>query len=169
LIVVLVVTLLPDLALRRAISLPNSRDRVGAWVERHVPSGSDVVVFQKSDGDVFFLPTLPGTVKEWTFPLQGNADPSVLANVNPAPLLLLDEDIYANMDRLGAAHPSQRTAELSSLLSKSGRYRVAQRFDPDIRFLGLDFSSWFRSQDYRILQPGFRLYERADQPSRLRP
>ena len=169
LIAALAFTLLPDLALRRAIMLPNSRDRVGAWVERHVPTGTEVVVFQQYDGDVFFLPTLPGTVNERVFPLQGDIDPAALTQARPAPLLLLGEDVYANMDRLGANHPKKRIAELALLFSTPGRFRIAQRFDPDIRMLGMDFSSWFQSQDYQIIQPGFRLYERMDEPSRIVP
>jgi hypothetical protein len=169
LIAALAFTLLPDLALRRAISLPNSRDRVGAWVGQHVPAGTDVVVFQQYDSDVFFLPTLPKSVHERVFQLQGNVDPSVLAQGSPAPLLLLGEDAYASMDRLGANHPKLRIAQLSSLLTSPGRYRIARRFDPDISIFGMDFSSWFQSQDYQIIQPGFRLYERADEPSRILP
>jgi hypothetical protein len=51
---------------------------------------------------------------------------------------------------------------LAQLLRADGPYRVVQRFEPEIRFLGLDFSPWFRSQDYRIIHPGFRVYARAD-------
>lgn len=157
---VLAFTLLPDLALRRSLASPNKRELVGAWLQAHVPADTGIVVFEQYGGDTFYRPTLPASVEVLVFPLQEAVDPGVLARLQPAPLLLLSEDVYGNMDRLGAAHPKPRIAQLARLLRPDGEYRLVRSFEPEIRFLGIDFTSWFRSQDYRIIEPGFRLYAR---------
>lgn len=161
-VAILASTVLPDLALRRVLVAPNVRDQIGLWVAQHVAPGTTIISFEQYAGDVFYRPPLPDGVNELVFQLQGDIDPAELARTQPAPLLLLSDDVYGNMDRLGSAHPKQRIAQLAQVLRPEGPFRILHRFEPEIGFLGFDFSSWFRSQDYRIVQPGFRLYVRAD-------
>jgi len=160
-------TLLPDFALRQVLVAPNIRDQVGPWMADHVAHGTTIVSFEQYGGDVFFRPPLPNTVNELVFPLQGDLDPAELASAQPAALLLLSEEVYGNMERLGGKHPKPHIAQLAQVLRPGGPFRIVHRFQPQIRFLGFDFSSWFRSQDYRIVDPGFRLYARGNSWSRL--
>lgn len=161
-VLALLLTLLPVMALRQALTAPNTREVAGRWIEAHAQPGALVVSFETYGGDTFYRPTVTGRVEAQAFPLYAGIDPSVLERMHPAPLLVLSEDVYANMDRLGSAHPKAGVRRLAQILRPEGAFRVVRRFEPEIRFLGLDFSSWFRSQDYRIVQPGFRLYERAN-------
>lgn len=163
----LVLTLLPVLALRQALTAPNTREVAGRWIEAHARPGALVVSFETYGGDTFYRPTLTARVEAQAFPLHAGIDPSVLERIHPAPLLVLSEDVYANMDRLGSGHPKASVRRLAQTLRPEGPFRVVHRFEPELRFLGVDFSSWFRSQDYRVVRPGFRLYERIDTQSPL--
>ena len=73
--------------------------------------------------------------------------------------LILNESVYRNMDRLGVRHPQPRIRSLHEAMA-GGPYRLMAELRGDVKFLGIDFSGMFTSQDYMIINPGIRIYRR---------
>jgi hypothetical protein len=150
-------TLAADLAFAGVQGGQNVRDVASAWSARQIPAGAKVMMIELYSGDNFFNPPADGRHERAVFRIEPGANTHILDNPFYE-YLVLNQTLYKNMERLGPRHPSPETRELQQLLGE--RFDLVQRFELPVTLLGLDFSRWFTSQDFAIVNPGIRIYRR---------
>lgn len=153
-------TLLGDVAFARIVAGPNVRDQLAHWLVREVPAGDTIVSFRMYGDDEFFTPTMPPGVKFALVDVTGAFDPRVLATRSDIGYLIVPEPVYRGLDRLAQSHPYSGVRHLGELLAPAGAYELLKEFKLPVGLAGLDFSAWFRSQDFFIINPGLRVYRR---------
>ena len=79
--------------------------------------------------------------------------------------LIVPEPVYRGLDRWGQQHPHPSARKLHQLLRSGGHYRLVREFKPPATLFGIDFTDRFRSQDFFVINPGFRLYTRVSEAS----
>jgi hypothetical protein len=159
--VVLIVasTLAADLAYLRLEAGTNVREHATKWITQNIPRGSSIIVARAYLEDNFFNPVIPQEHRHSFFLLREHADSTRILHDNGHDYLILSEYFYKNMERLGDRHPSPEARRFYRALTTSP-YRMIMEFKQPVSFLGMDFSSWFSSNDYTIPNPGIRIYQK---------
>lgn len=160
-------TLVHDAAFTRLLRGPDVRDVAAAWIGQALPADVPVVTAQQYDGDVYFLPPLP-EARTLAFVVSGGVDARALLEDPRAQHLVVHENVYGSLDRLRDTHPSAPARALLAVL-ESGRYELLREFKQPVAIAGLDFSHRFESLDFRVLNPGIRIYRRRDATAPLNP
>ena len=155
--VAMALTLVGDIAFLRVQVGRNTRDLASDWIAVHTAAGAAVVEIQMYTGDVYLNPALPADRLQTTLVLNQDFDPARLVQGSGHDYLVLNQELYGNMERLQPAQLSAPTAALRQLIH-GGAYRLEAEIVQPVRFLGLDFSACFTSQDFRIINPGERIY-----------
>ena len=151
---------LADAALLGALASRDARDRTSDWLSAELRPGTSVVTFRQFQYDRSFNPVVPKGLVDSPFPLFTGTDPALVAASPLGEVLVVSDDLYANIERLGARHPNDAQRRLGAVLAPGGPYELAATIVAPVRLLGIDFSGWFRSQDFRILHPTLRVYRR---------
>jgi len=159
LILIVLWTVSADLAYLRLEAQPNVRDLVSEWITKNIAPRSSIIVVKTYVQDDFFNPVIPSQYRRSFFLLKEYTDGSQIFRENREDYLVLNEYIYKNMERLGDNHPSLQARRFYHGL-KSGSYRLIAQFKQPVRFLGMEFSDWFASNDYGFVNPGIRIYRR---------
>lgn len=157
----LVVTLLADYAYLKVAADKNVRDIATQWIKENVPRGSSILIVRTYLEDEFFNPVVPNGYDGVIFPLDDRSDSRLLFWDNRFDFLVLHEVLYRNMERLGERHPYKHMWQFYQSLLES-RYKAVTAFKQPTEVLGMDFSSWFTSEDYLIVNPGIRIYRYQD-------
>ncbi len=150
-------TVLSDVAFARVESERNVRDEVSDGLVANFPAGARVATIWLYEDDVYFNPPIPGQFRSETWKLGGGAETALESG--GADFMILNETFYKNADRLGDRHPYGRVRDFEHALAAAPYHLVAEYQKP-VRFAGLDFSDSFTSQDYAIINPGIRIYQR---------
>lgn len=152
-------TLLSDIAYLRIEAGRDVRDIVSGWIRENVAPGSSFVTVKTYREDHYFNPVIPETLEHTVFYLvQGNDSQSLFRN-HKFDYLVLNEYIYKSMERLGSKHPLEHYRQFHEALANSG-YRPIKELKNPVNILGVDFSHSFASHDYTIVNPGIRIYRR---------
>lgn len=154
---VVAVTLAADLAYLRLEAGTNVRELATKWIEKNIPTGASIALARAYLEDNFFNPVVPPGYRSSFFLLRDSVDSTAVFRGNRHDYLVLHEYFYKNMERLGDAHPSPEARRFHHAL-KASPYRLVAEFKQPVSFLGIDFSSWFSSNDYTIPNPGIRIY-----------
>lgn len=152
-------TLLADVAYLRLEAGKNVRELAAEWIERNVPYGSSIAALRSYVEDQFFNPVLRPRYRYQTFLLSDRSDSTPLIWTHKYDYLILHEYFYQNMERLGPGHPLAAARVFHGTLKNSG-YRLIKEFKQPVTFLGIDFSDSFSSNDYALVNPGIRVYQR---------
>lgn len=152
------VTVLADVSYLRLAAAPDVRDTTAKWISEELPQKACFVDVQGYVGDQFFNPPISGKTCVASYRLQSAAAAELFSN-HSFDYLILNEYLYKNMERLGAAHTQDAHRVFYEALSQSS-YTVIASFKPKPEILGIDFSSWFSSHDYTYVYPGIRIYQR---------
>ena len=153
-------TLAADLAFARVQAGPNVRLQLGEWLASAGHAGSTVAVFRNYPLEEFYSPPLPAGMAGLAVNLGEDADPATVLARPEVEFLVVPEPIYRGLDRLGSQHPRDATRKLGELLGQGKVFELALELKPPAVLAGVDFSHWFRSQDFFIINPGFRVYRR---------
>lgn len=151
-------TLLADAAYLRLEAGKNVRELAAEWIEQNVPRGSSVATVRTYVEDKFFNPVLPPHYIYHAFLLYELSDSTPLIWTRKYDYLVLHENFYKNMERLGPRHPSPHIQAFHESL-KNSRYRLIKEFKQPATLFGIDFSDSFSSNDYTIVNPGIRVYQ----------
>ena len=165
-VLVVVWTLAADLAFLKVESTPDVRDVASDWLASHIRKGTPIIDVEGYLGDVYFSPPVPADYRRGTFILSPASKPHGLGQMGGAYILVVNEYIYKNMDRLGPRHPSPAAYALQQTLD-GGKFQLLAELKKPVSFFGIDFGRWFTSQDYQIINPGIRIY--AYSPSTAAP
>lgn len=160
------VTLLHDAAFARIVRGTDVRDAAAAWMRQALPPDAGIVTVRQYAVDVYFLPPLGAGAL--AFVLAQDADARVLLDEARVTHLVVHENTYGNLDRLREAHPSAPARSLLAVL-ESGRFQLLREFKQPVTAAGIDFSRYFEALDYRVINPGIRVYRRADAVPAVRP
>ena len=159
-------TLLHDAAFARIVRGVDVRDAAAAWTRQTLPADAGLITVRQYSTDVYFLPPLGADAQ--FFVLTPDADARVLLQ-QPGPMhLIVHENVYGNLDRLRDAHPSAAARSLRAVL-ESEHFELLQEFKQPVTFAGIDFSRWFQALDYRVINPGLRIYRRTDAGTPVSP
>lgn len=153
-------TLVANLAFARVQAAPNARLQVGEWLAAAGHAGSTAVAFRNYPLEDFYSPPLPAGMSGLAVNLGEDADPATVLARPEVEFLVVPEPIYRGLDRLGSQHPRAATRKLGELLGQSEAFQLALELKPPVVLAGIDFSHWFRSQDFFVINPGFRVYRR---------
>lgn len=151
-------TLTADFAYLRITRGEDIRDLASRWIADNVESAAAVITLSTYDGDVFLNPPIPerfGHVNVVLDKEKGSFDMQSLE----AKYLVVNEGIFRDLDRLGPRHPLRGYWEFYEALQQSD-FRLVKEFKKPVEIWGIDFSSWFRSYDYLIVNPGIRIFKR---------
>lgn len=151
-----------DIAFARMQAGLNVREQVAAWLADRTRPDATYVAFRLYALQEFYAPVTPaGHYSAW-LDVSGPADPLVIESKSDPVItdLIVPEPVYRGLDRWGEAHPHPSARKLYRLLRPDGRYRLEREFRVPVTLFGIDFSSRFRSQDFFVINPGFRLYRR---------
>lgn len=160
------VTLLHDTAFARIVRGTDVRDAAAAWIRQTLPPGAGLVTVRQYAADVYFLPPLGNDALALV--LAEGVDAGALLEDPRATHLIVHENVYHNLDRLREAHPSSSARSLLATL-ESGHYTLLREFKRPVVAGGLDFSRSFEALDYRVINPGIRIYRRAAVPAPVSP
>ena len=153
-------TLAADVAFARVQAGPNARLQLGEWLAETAHAGSTVAVVRNYPLEEFYSPPLPAGLSGLALNLGDDADPGPALARPGIDFLVVPEPVYRGLDRLGSQHPRSSTRRLGEILAAGEVYTLALSLKPRVELAGLDFSAWFRSQDFFIINPGFRVYRR---------
>lgn len=158
---------LADVAFLNVQATTNVRDQVAAWLAARATPTSSYVSFRLYALEDFYAPATPSGHYAASLDVTGTADPLVIENKRDPLItdLIVPEPLYRGLDRWGAVHPHRGAQRLHQLLRANGAYRLEREFKVPVMLLGRDFSTLFRSQDFFIINPGFRLYHRVEDAS----
>jgi len=159
-------TLLHDAAFARIVRGTDVRDATAAWIRHALPADAGIVTLRQYPSDVYFLPPLGNDAL--SFVLADDAEPRVLLDHPRASYLVVHENTFGNLDRLRGLHPSASARSLLEVL-ESGRFELLREFKRPVAIAGVDFSQRFQALDYRVVNPGIRIYRRDDAPAPLNP
>ncbi len=176
--VALACTLMADYAFLKVEAGKNVRDVATEWIEQNARHGSSVLIVKAYPDDDFNNPVIPKNYDQVTATFYSGGDiPVVVASRSQwqAPLyavaslfqnfrfdfLVLHEDLYKNMERLGERHPDKNMWEFFRSLRKS-RYKMVTEFKQPMEVFGIDFSGWFTENDYLFANLGIRIYQYQD-------
>lgn len=153
-------TLAASLALLGVTANRNSRDITADWIRANVPIGASIVTVRRYlddvQGDVYLNPIVPEGYRHQPFYLLPKSDPRAMIDSRPDYIVLNDE-LYLNMERLGSRHPSQITYSFYRALAGS-RYRLVHETKQPVTFFGMNFEGSFSSSDFSVVNPGLRIY-----------
>jgi 4-amino-4-deoxy-L-arabinose transferase-like glycosyltransferase len=155
--IVVLWSLAATLAFVRMQASTNSRDVTAAWIETNVPAGARILMVKSYLGDDFFNPVLSNRYRVEYFVLSEDQDSARLLRERPYDYIVLQEPVYANMERLGERHPLKQSGIFYEGLHRRG-YALQREFKQPVQFAGIDFSHTFRSLDYVVVNPGMRVY-----------
>ena len=155
--VILAWTLLADYAYLKMETEKDVRDVASEWIQRNLPLGSSILIVTAYLEDDFFNPVLPKGYGVSAFLLAKENNSQALFRDYKFDYLILHEFTYKNMERLGPRNPHQHERVFHASLLNS-RYKRIKEFKQPIEAMGIDFSSWFTSQDYAIANPEIRIY-----------
>lgn len=150
-------TLLSDLAFLKVQTGRNVRDLATDWIRAEVPAGASIVEVRQYPSDSFHNPVIPTGYIHNIFVAGSSAENGLLDSSRDHDYLVLSGPTFYNMDRLGPRNP-QHGGPALQLVLQSGHYALERELTVPVRLLGLDFSEDFTSQDYRIINPGERIY-----------
>ena len=152
-------TLWAVFAFLRMEAAPNVREFTQQWIDEIVPRNQCILMVKAYDAEDMYNPEFNYTRCNGVTTLGDAPDfAAVFANKSIV-YVLLHEHHYANMERLGAAHPDPRSSSFSRAMQAAGFTEFREiKFRPVL--FGADFSSWFTSLDMTYVNPGFRLYQR---------
>lgn len=150
-------TLLSDVAFARIEKERNVREEAADWIADHAPPKSGVATTWQYPTDVYLNPVIRGDVH--VYAVMADRTAALAFSSGDVDYLVVNESVYKNMERLGDRHPSEAIREFHHALD-SAPYHLVAEFQKPVRFAGLDFSSTFTSQDYAIVNPGIRVYQR---------
>jgi hypothetical protein len=156
---VLVWTMLADYAYLKMEAGKDVRDAASEWIGRNVPPGSSIAIVKYYLQDQFFNPVIPKGYPSLVIHLNAANDSRLFFRDNKSDYLILHEFIYKNVERLGPRHPYPHERVFYESLQNS-HYKNIKEFKHPVEAMGIDFSSWFTSQDYVIANPGIRVYKR---------
>lgn len=158
-------TLCGDIAFARLQAGRNSRQLATDWIEANIPKGASIVEVQQYIPDVFLNPVIPAGYRHFEFMLGGGTDELLLDDSADHDYIVINSDSYRNMDRLGPRNLQPGAPALQRILD-GGHYQIAVQIAPPVRLLGIDYSAWFTSQDFNIINPGERIYRYVATPAR---
>ena len=156
-----------DIAFAKVQAGPNVRDKVADWLAARATPASSYVAFRLYALQEFYATTAPaGHYSAW-LDVSGPSDPLVIeTKKNPVITdLIVPEPVYRGLDRWGQRHPHPSARKLHQLLRPDGHYRLVREFKVPATLFGIDFTDHFRSQDFFVINPGFRLYTRVSEAS----
>ena len=134
-----------------AVAAPDVRDTTLTWMSQHIPPRTDIGVFQRYRGDVFFNP--PGISRyKWTVCVLQECDAKAFLHRNFEYLVIPDEYLHDAI-RLGEQHPIEAYQQLVTWLDTQSHYTAVLTAGKRLELLGLDFSSQFDAFDIRIALP----------------
>lgn len=151
-------TAMADAAYLKMLAGRNVRDLATEWIEQHIPPASSIAIVKTYLEDDFFNPPVPPTYTRHDFYLLEQADGTQLFRGPRYDYLVLHENLYKNMERLGHRHPLIQSRAFHASLVNS-RYQLVKELKQPVEFLGLNFSGSFSSSDYTIVNPGIRIYQ----------
>lgn len=152
-------TMLADYAFFKMEAGKDVRDVTAEWIQQNIPRGSSIATVRVYFEDYYFNPVISS--KDYSAPvffLSDRNDSQAFFKNYKFDYLVLHEVIYKNMERLGQRHPYLQYRIFYESLVKS-HYKIIKEFKQPIKSLGIDFSSWFTSQDYVITDPEIRVYQ----------
>ena len=155
----LVWTMLADYAFLKMEAGKDVRDVATEWIQQNIPRGSSIAVLRAYSEDYYFNPVMFS--KDYSTPvffLSESNDSQAFFKNYKFDYLVLHEVIYKNMERLGPRHPYLQYRIFYDSLVNS-HYKIIKEFKQPIKAMGVDFSSWFTSQDYAITDPEIRIYQ----------
>ena len=138
------------------------RDTTRDWIIANAPTGTPVVDVQSYIDDVYYNPpAAPDYPSSHLILARGLDLKRVLDSPSPY-ILVVNQSVYGNIDRLGQRHPLAESAALGRLLAE--RFQLITELHKPVEWMGLHFDAWFTSQDYQIMNPGIRIYEFDPRP-----
>lgn len=152
-------TILADYAYLKMEAGKDVRDVATEWIQKNIPRGSSIAIVRAYSEDYYFNPVISS--KDYSVPvffLSERNDSQAFFKDNKFDYLVLHEFIYKNMERLGPRNPYLQYWIFYESLVNS-RYKIIKEFKQPIKVMGVDFSSWFTSQDYAITDPAIRIYQ----------
>lgn len=156
--VTLVWTMLADYAYLKMEAGKDVRDTASEWIVHNIPQGSSIAIVKNYLQDQFFNPVIPKGYPMAVFYLNEANDSRSFFQDNKFDYLILHEFIYKNVERLGPRHPYPHERIFYESLLNS-HYKNIKEFKQPVEAMGIDFSSWFTSQDYVIANPAIRVYK----------
>lgn len=154
----LVWTVLADYAYLKMEAGRDVRDVVSGWIKHNLPRGSSILMVRAYSEDYYFNPVIPKGHEVSVFFLAEKNDSQALFRDYKFDYLILHEFTYKNMERLRERHPDPHARVFHDSLLNSHYTRIGE-FKQRIEAMGIDFSSWFTSQDYEIANPAIRIYK----------
>jgi len=158
---VLIATAVPVYAYLKVEAGRNIRDDATQWIRDNVPRGSSILLVRTYVEDEYFNPVVPNGYDGILFRLVSDSDSKSLFRDSHFDYLVLHEMLYQNVERLGDRYPYRHILDFYQELMRS-RYRQTAELKRPIEALGIDFSGWFTSHDYSIVNPGIRFYRYQD-------
>lgn len=154
-------TLAADLALLHVETSKNVRVLSGEWITENLPRDGSVLVIKSYMEDDFFNPVFASTDRVSAAFLVRGADSRGLFELKTSEYLVLHEQLYADMERLGQRHPRKEVREFYENM-KSIKLRLVKEIKVPFEFLGIDFSGSFEAVDFMVINPGIRIYQMSD-------
>lgn len=160
-------TLAADIAYLRIAAGPDIRDVTSEWIKENISRSAGVLTVKTYVEDDFFNPIIPVEHTKGIFFLYSRNDSAGLDQENVNSILndsrigyvVLNEYLYKSMERLGGRHPLlQHRVFYRALMA--GRYRLIKEFKHPVTLAGLNFSDFFSSHDYTMVNPGIRIYSK---------
>jgi hypothetical protein len=158
-------TLLSDLAFLRIQAGRNVREEAADWIIEHAPAKSGIATVWQYNTDVYSNPVIRGDFRVFAIITDDNAERALSSGV--VDFLVVNETVYKNMDRLGDRHPYEGIRAYRKAF-EAAPYRLVAEFQKPVTFAGLDFSGTFTSQDYGLINPGIRIYQRDSAGSHVK-
>jgi hypothetical protein len=159
--VIVAVTLWALLAYLHMEAGPNVRALTYEWVDQHIPPGQCILMVKAYEAEEMYNPEFNKTRCNGVTTLDTAPDFVAIFANDAIKYVLLHEQLYANMERLGSAHPNPNSRGFYKAMMDAG-FTVMHEERSDPILLGGDFSSWFTSMDMTYVNPGFRVYQRPD-------
>ena len=157
---VLGTSLAADVAFARLQGASNVREQLAAWLAREARAGDTIVVFRNYALEEFYSPSLPAGTSGIVVNLTDDVALAPLLAKPDVAFLVVPEPVYRSLDRLGQEHPRASTRRLGELLANDPAFKLTYTLKLPVPLAGVDFSDWFRSQDFFVINPGYRVYQR---------
>ena len=155
---ILVWTLVADVALLHVVASKNVRELSSEWITRNIPRDKSILFIKGYVEDDFFNPAIPPYHSVSAALLTKGSYSGGLFAKKTYDYVVLNELLYADMERLGNRHPRKEVREFYENM-KNAKLKLVSEIKVPVQFLGLDFSGWFRSMDYSVINPGIRIYQ----------
>lgn len=154
----LVWTLAADFALLHVVASKNVRELSSEWITGNIPRDRPILFIKGYVEDDFFNPMIPPYHSVSAALLTNGSLSGGLFTQKMYDYVILNELLYADMERLGNRHPRKEVREFYENMTNA-KLKLVEEIKVPVQFLGLDFSGWFRSMDYAVINPGIRIYQ----------